>query len=60
MNECILKILNWNLKLSECSKRNLRKHKAILRKVTDKGVFLTAKKRLIDKREVFLIQLQLR
>jgi len=35
ISECILNVLNGNIKLTGCSKRKLRKHKAALRKVAD-------------------------
>jgi len=38
ISECILKVLNGNVKLSGCSTRNLRKYKALLRNVADKRV----------------------
>jgi len=57
ISECILNVLNGNLKLTDCSKRKLRKHKAILRKVADKDVSASVKKRLINQRGGFLLPL---
>jgi hypothetical protein len=42
--ECILKVLNWNIKLSVCSKHKLKKDKASLRTLIDKHRHLSAKK----------------
>jgi len=53
ISECILNVLNGNLKLTDCSKRKLRKHKTVLRKVADKRVSTNAKKRLINQRRGF-------
>jgi len=36
ISECILNVLNGNVRLSGCSTRKLRKYKALLRKVADK------------------------
>jgi len=57
ISECILNILNGNLKLTDCSKRKLRKHKTVLRKVADKKVSASVKKRLINQRGGFLLPL---
>jgi len=57
ISECILNILNCNLKLTDCSKRKLRKHKTVLRKVADKQVSASVKKRLINQRGGFILPL---
>jgi len=57
ISECILNVLNGNLKLTVCSKRKLRKHKAILRQVADKRTPASVKKRLINQRGGFLLPL---
>ena len=36
--ECVLNVLNGNVRLSDCVARKLRKHRAVLRKVADKRV----------------------
>jgi len=55
--ECILNVLNGNVKLAGCNTRKLRKHRVTLRKVADKRVPLSTKKRLIIQREGFLLPL---
>ena len=55
--ECVLNVLNGNVKLSSCVKRKLRKHKNVLRKVVDKRVPLLGKKKVIVQREGFLLPL---
>jgi len=57
ISECILNNLNGNLKLTDCSKRKLRKHKTVLRKFADKQVSASFKKRLINQRGGFLLPL---
>jgi len=46
ISECILNVLNGNIKMTVCDTRKLQKHKAALRKVSDKRVPLSAKKKL--------------
>jgi len=55
--ECVLNVLNGNVKLSGCVTRKLRKHKAVLRKVADKRVPISSKKKLIVQRGGFLLPL---
>ena len=55
--ECVLNVLNGNVKLSGCVTRKLRKHKAVLRKVADKRVPISGKKKLIVQRGGFLLPL---
>jgi len=50
ISECVLIVLNGNLKLSDCNRRKLQKHKSALRKVADRHVSLSGKKRLIVQR----------
>ena len=57
ISECILNVLNGNVKLSGCSTRKLRKYEALLRKVADKRVPLSSKKKLNVQRRVFLLPL---
>jgi len=57
ISECILNVLNGNVKLSGCSKGKLRNYKALLRKVADKRVPLSNKKKSIVHREGFLLPL---
>jgi len=44
ISECILNVLNGNVKLSGCRRRKLRNYKALLRKVADKRVPLSSKR----------------
>jgi len=53
ISECFLNVLNGNLKVSDWAKRKLKKHKTVFRKVADKRVPQTTKKRLIKVEEVF-------
>jgi len=46
ISECILNVLNGNIKLTGCDTRKLQKLKAALLKVCDKRVPLSAKKNL--------------
>ena len=55
--ECLLNVLNGNVLLSGCDTRKLRKHKAVLRKVAEKRVHLSGKKKLIVQRGGFLLPL---
>jgi hypothetical protein len=57
ISECALNVLRGNVNLSACQKRKLRKHKAILRKVTARHVPLASKRRMILQRGGFLIPL---
>ena len=52
-----MNILNGNLKMSDYRKQNLRKYKSLFRKVADKRVASSAKKRLINQLGEFLLQL---
>ena len=55
--ECVLNVLNGNVKLSGCVTRKLRKHKTVLHKVADKRVPISSKKKLIVQRGGFLLPL---
>jgi hypothetical protein len=57
ISECILNVLNGNLKVSDCAKQKLKKHKSVHRKVADKRVTSSAKMRLIHQRGGFLLPL---
>jgi len=57
ISECILNVLNGYVKLADCNTRKLLKHKVTLRKVADKRVPLSTKKRLIILRGGFLLPL---
>ena len=47
ISECVLNVLNGNLKLSSSNTRKLQKNKSAHRKVADRNVSLSGKKRLI-------------
>jgi hypothetical protein len=47
ISECTLNGLNWNIKLSDCTKHKLKKHKTSLRTLVEKSKPLSAKKRVI-------------
>ena len=57
ISECILNAVNGNVKLTGCNTHKLRKHKVTLRKVVDKRVPLSTKKKLIVQRGGFLLPL---
>jgi hypothetical protein len=57
ISECALNVLRGTIKLSTCMKRKLRKHRGQLRKVTDKSVPLTSKRRLVVQKGGFLVPL---
>ena len=57
ISECILNVLNVNVKLTGCNTRKLRKHKVTLGKVADRRVPLSTKKKLIVQRGGFLLPL---
>ena len=50
ISECVLNVLKVNIKLSGCNKRMLQKYKAALRKVTDRHVSLSDRKRMLVQR----------
>lgn len=55
--ECALNILNGNCKLSKCSRQRLGKHKEVLRRLVNKKVSLSSKRRLVVQKGGFLIPL---
>jgi len=57
ISESILIVLNGTVKLAGCNTRKLLKHRVTLRKVADKRVLLSTKKRLIIQRGGFLLPL---
>ena len=58
VSECVLNLLNGYTRLSGCKTRKLKKHTSALRKVADRHVPLSEKKRLIVQRGGFLLPLQ--
>jgi len=57
LSACSLKLLRGDVKLTPCQKRKLRKHRVHLRKLADKRVSLTSKKKAIFQRGGFLLPL---
>jgi len=57
LSECSLNPLRSNVKLTPCQKRKLRKHILHLRKLADKRVSLSSKKKAIVQRGGFLLPL---
>ena len=57
ISDCILNVLNGNVKLIYCSTRKLRNHKTTLRNVGDYRVSLSTNKKLIVQRSGFLLLL---
>jgi len=57
ISECVLNVLNGNIKLTYCYTRKLQKHKAAIRKVSDRRVLLVKKKNLVVQRGGFLLPL---
>jgi len=57
VSECVLNVLNGNIALTVCEKRKLIKHKLALRKLVDKQLPITGKKRLVLLREGFILLL---
>jgi len=57
MSECSLNLLRGNVKLKPFQKRKLGKHRVLLRKLADKRVSLSAKKKSIVQRGGFLLPL---
>jgi len=55
ISECILNVLNGNVKLTGCNTRKFGKPYVKLRKVADKRVPLSTKKKLIVQRGGFLL-----
>ncbi len=48
--ECVLNVLNDNIRISDCTKRKLRKFKTSLRSLVDKRLPLVSKRRVILQR----------
>ena len=57
LSECSLNLLRGNVKLTKWQKKKLRKHRVHLRKLADKRVSLTSKKKAIVQRGGFLLPL---
>src|SRR5215469_13183597 len=57
VGECALNVLRGNVRLTKCSKRKLREHRRLLRKIADKSVSVDKKRRLIVQRGGFLLPL---
>ena len=57
ISECVLIVLNSNIKLTGCVTRKLQIRKAALRKISDRHVPLSKKKKLIVQRGGYLLPL---
>jgi len=57
LSECSLNLLRGNVKMTQCEKRKLRKHRVHLSKLADKRMSLTSKKKAIVQRGGFLLPL---
>ena len=57
INECVLNVLVGNVPLSKCLRRKLQKYKLALRRLADKRVRQSAKKRLLIQKGGFLLPL---
>jgi hypothetical protein len=57
INECVLNVLIGNIPLSTCVKRRLKNHKVAFRRLADKRVRHSAKKRLLVQKGGFLLPL---
>jgi len=57
ISECVLNVLNGNIKLLGCNMPKLKKYMSAFRKVADRNVSLSGKKRLIVQRGGFLVPL---
>ena len=55
LSECSLNLLLGNVKLTQCQKRKLRKHRVLLRKLADRHVSLSAKKKSVVQRGGFFL-----
>ena len=55
--ECVLNVLNGNIRISDCTKRKLRKFRTSLRSLVDKRLPLVCKRRVIQQRGGFLVPL---
>lgn len=55
--ECVLNVLNGNIRISDCTKRKLRKFRTSLRSLIDKRRPLVSKRRVIQQRGGFLLPL---
>ena len=55
--ECVVNVLNDNIRISDCTKRKLRKFRTSLRFLVDKRLPLVSKRRVIQQRSGFLLPL---
>ena len=55
ISECVLNVLNGNIRLSDCAKRKLKKYKSSLRSLVDRRLPRSAKTKLIVQRGGFLL-----
>ena len=57
ISECVLNVLNGNIRLSDCAKRKLKKYKSSLRSLADRRLPRSAKTKIIVQRGGFLLPL---
>ena len=57
ISECVLNVQNGNIKLSGCNTRKLKNYISARRKVADRKMSLSCKKRLIVQRGGYLLPL---
>ena len=55
IRECVLNVLNGNIRVNDCAKRKLKWFKSSLRSIVNKRLPLASRKRLIIQRGGFLI-----
>ena len=57
ISECVLNVLNGNIRLTDCAKRKLKKYRSSLRSLVDRSLPSSAKAKLIVQRDGFLFPL---
>ena len=57
ISECVLKLLNGNIHLSDCAKSKLKSFKSSLRSLEDRRLLLASRKELMIQRGGFLLPL---
>ena len=57
ISECVLNVLNSNIRVSDCAKRKLKSFKSSLRSLVDKRLPLAFRRRVIIQRGGFLLPL---
>ena len=57
ISECVLNVLNGNIRVSNCAKRKLKRFKSSLRLLVEKNLPLVSRRRVIIQRGGFLLPL---